>query len=141
MLLGKNLFAASHWKAFLWTPTLHNFFKDKLQLHGRCSVKKVFLKVSQNSQEYTCAGIFWIFLILKDLLQSDSITGVFLWILRIFEEKYLVEHLRTAASNRWFFLEAFRKFQKIFKSTNEKMLLISIAHAAILKGSLHEEFN
>ena len=33
----------------------------------RCSVKKVFLEISQNSQENTCTRVFWIrFLILKN---------------------------------------------------------------------------
>ena len=57
LLLDKNSFAASHSKTFLRTPTILNFLKDKLQLHRRCSVKKVFLRASQNSQENTCAGV------------------------------------------------------------------------------------
>ena len=42
----------------------------------RCSVKKVFLEVSQNSQEDT-----WV---LQLYLKRDSGTGVFLWILQNF---------------------------------------------------------
>ena len=34
----------------------------------RCSVKKVFLKVSQDSQENTCTRVFF----LKKLLKKDS---------------------------------------------------------------------
>ena len=58
LLLDKNSFAASHSKTFLWTPTMQmqNFLKDNIQLLWRCSVKKVFLKASQNSQENYCAG-------------------------------------------------------------------------------------
>ena len=36
-------------------------------------VKKVFLQISENSQEKTCIGVSWV---------TDSDTGVFLWILR-----------------------------------------------------------
>ena len=45
--------------------------------HQRCSMKIVLLKMSQNSQESTCARVFFSTLI-------DSGTGVFLWVLRNF---------------------------------------------------------
>ena len=49
--------------------------------HRRCSVKKVFLKISQNSQENTCVRVsFWLNL---------QVTGNFLWILWNFEEHLL----------------------------------------------------
>ena len=72
LLLVENSFAASHSKTFLW---MSNFWKDKLQLHRRCSVKKIFLNPSQNSQENTCARVS---LFLETLLKSDSSTSVFL---------------------------------------------------------------
>ena len=76
LLLDKNLLGASRSKTLLWMSTMENFLKDKLQLHRRCSVKKMFLKASQNSQKNTCAGDS---LFLETLLKSDSSTGVFLW--------------------------------------------------------------
>ena len=45
--------------------------------HQRCSMKIVLLKMSQNSQENTCARVFFWTLI-------DSATGIFLWVLRNF---------------------------------------------------------
>ena len=42
-----------------------------------CSVKKVFLEISQNSKENTCARVYY---------ERNSGTGVFLWILRNFQE-------------------------------------------------------
>ena len=48
-----------------------------------CSIKKVLLKISQNSQENTCARVSFF----KDLQlyqKRDSDTSVFLWILRNF---------------------------------------------------------
>ena len=47
----------------------------------RCSVKKVFLKISQNSQENTCARAFFNNVVDIDLqlyYKKDSGTGVFL---------------------------------------------------------------
>ena len=44
-----------------------------------CSVKKVFLKISQNSQEKTCARASSF-----NIKREDSGTSVFLWILRNF---------------------------------------------------------
>ena len=48
--------------------------------HLRCSVKKVFLEISQNSQENTCARVPFF------IKKRDSGKGVFLWIFRIFQE-------------------------------------------------------
>ena len=51
----------------------------------RCSVKKVFLKISQNSQENTCVGVSFLQVLGLQLYEKrDSNTGVFLWILRNF---------------------------------------------------------
>ena len=135
LLLDKNSFAASHSKTFLWTPTVWNFFKDKLQLNRRRSVKKMFLKVSQNAQENTCAAFS---LFLETLLWSDSSTGDFLWSLQIFSGRVSCKTPENGCFCVDLFLEVFRKFQKIFKSTNEKMLLVYIVHIAILKGNLHK---
>ena len=49
--------------------------------------KKLFLKVSQYSQENKCVSLFLIKLQVfspASLLKRDSNTGVFLWILQIF---------------------------------------------------------
>ena len=45
---------------------------------------------------------------------------LFLEICKFFQDSYLIERLRTLTSDRGFFLEVFRKFKKILKSTNEK---------------------
>ena len=78
-------FVTSNSKTFSWKSTMYNFFKDKLQLAEavvrRCSVIKVFLKVSRNSKKNSCADVS---LFLENLLKSDPNTGVFLGILRIF---------------------------------------------------------
>ena len=55
----------------------------------RCSGKKVFLKISQNSQENTCARVSFLNKVtcLRPA-KRDSDTGVFLWILRNFKENF-----------------------------------------------------
>ena len=58
--------------------------------HQRHSIKKMFLEISQNSQEITCARASF----LKEAwglqlyLKRDSGTGVFQWILRNFEHLF-----------------------------------------------------
>ena len=59
----------------------------------RCSIKKLFLKISRYSQENTCVGVS--FLILK----RDSDTGFFSCeYCEIFKNTYFEEHLRTAVT-------------------------------------------
>ena len=54
----------------------------------RYSVKKVFVKISQNSQENTCVKVSFLTKSqargLQLYLKRESGTGVFLWILRNF---------------------------------------------------------
>ena len=72
-------------KDFLLLKTLSDMIKAAVQ---RCSVKEVFLEISQNSQENTCASVSFLIKLLawglQLYLKSDSGTGVFLWILRNF---------------------------------------------------------
>ena len=129
----------------------------------------VLLKASQNSQENTCAGVslfletflksdsstgvsLWSLRIFSGHLSCRTPKNYcfcvdfkrFLedfWSLWIFSG-----HLscRTSENDCFcvhFFLELFQKFQKIFRSTSEKMLLLYIIHNAILKGSSHKQFN
>ena len=59
------------------------------KLSSGCSVKKIFWKFLQNSQENTCTGVSLIW------HYRDSSAGVFLWISQ--NDKF-VEHLRTVTS-------------------------------------------
>ena len=58
--------------------------------HRRCSIKKVFLRIPQNSQEITCARVSFLIKFQASGLQfyekRDSGAGVFLWILRNLQE-------------------------------------------------------
>ena len=53
----------------------------------RCSVQKVFLKISENSQENTCSRVSFLI-----KLQGDSGTGVLLRILRNFYEHLFLQN-------------------------------------------------
>ena len=48
----------------------------------------IFLKISQNSQENTCAGVSFLIKLQARSEKRDSGTGVFLWILRNFQEHF-----------------------------------------------------
>ena len=56
---------------------------------------------------------------------------------KFFQDIYLVDTWERLLL-RGLFLELFQKFQKIFKSTSQKMFLVYIIHNAILKGSSHK---
>ena len=63
--------------------------------HCRCFIKKVFFKISQNSQENTCIGVSFFKKIAawRPAALRDSNTGVFRWIsYEIFMNTFLAEH-------------------------------------------------
>ena len=59
----------------------------------RCSRKKVFLEISQNSQENSCASVSFL-IKLQALGLGDSGIGVFLWFCEISKNTFFTEHLR-----------------------------------------------
>ena len=69
---------------------LPDYHKMTRSSHRRCSIKKVFLKISQNSQKNACAGFSFLIKLqiweLQLYSKRDSGTGVSLWILWNFEE-------------------------------------------------------
>ena len=68
--------------------------------HQRCSMKKVFLEISQNSQENTCArASFLIKLQAYNFIKKETLTQVFSCeFCKIFKNTYFTEHLWTTAS-------------------------------------------
>ena len=81
--------------------------------HLRSSIKKVILKISQNSQENTCVGVsISINLHVQAcnfIKKGDSGTDVFLWIQRIFKNTVLSEHLWTTVSEFYKWKQSFWK--------------------------------
>ena len=66
----------------------------------RCSVKKVFLKISQNSQERTCARVSVPATLLKKRLTQAFSSE--LW--EFFKNTFFTEHARATDSEIWTFL-------------------------------------
>ena len=82
----------SHWK---W-----QFFAVRSS-HHRCSVKKVFLEISQNLKENTCVRVSFLIKILKKILciKKDTLTQVFSFkFCEISKNIFFTEHLWTTAS-------------------------------------------
>ena len=75
--------------------------------HRRCS-ENVFLGISQNLQENTCARVSF----LIKLWKKDSGKGVFLWILQNFQEHFF--H-RTPLGDCFWTLSFFRSLGIVFK--------------------------
>ena len=73
------------WNKSNFVP-LKIFFREAVV--QRCSVKKMFLEISQNSQENNLARISFLIKLqapdLQLLKKSDSGTSVFMWILQNF---------------------------------------------------------
>ena len=97
-------------------------------MNRKCSTRKLFLKISQYSQENTCVGISFLIKMqafrAPALLKRDSNTGVFCEHWEIFKNTYFEEHLRTAASESftWFFpaLTNDRKWKRRFLKNKTK---------------------
>ena len=89
-------------------PTYFNALQESIEIkvgidsqckssHRRYSIKKMFLKFSQISQENSCAGVSFLIRVsffLTLLKKRLSCAGVFLWIMRNFKNISFTEHLR-----------------------------------------------
>ena len=85
--------------------------------HQRCSVKKVFLEISQNSEENICARVSFL---IKQLYQKrDSGTGVFLWILRNFYE-HLLATICTHPTTNYVYKEVYQWRVKLLSANPTK---------------------
>ena len=82
--------------------TLISFVRFYISFHRRCSIKKVFLKTLQNSQENTCSRFsFWIIMLqaLGNFIKKGTPAPVFSCeFFEIFKNIYFTEHLRMTAS-------------------------------------------
>ena len=69
-------------------------FQTDKSSHRRCSIKKLFVKISQYSRENTCTEVF-----LKKSCKCEAPTQMFYCeYCEISKNTYFEEHLRTAAS-------------------------------------------
>ena len=82
----------------------------------KCSIKKVFLKFLQNSQENTCARVsLWQSCGPAALWKRDSGAGVFLWIFRNFQEHLFYRTPPVVASE---YEQMVQKMKSEMKKTN-----------------------
>ena len=66
----------------------------------RCPVKKVFLKISQNSQENSCARFYC--LVKLQTLPRETLARVFSYeFCKIFKNSLYTEHLRETAASKF----------------------------------------
>ena len=120
--------------------------------HERCSIKKLFLKISQSSQENTCSRVSFLI-----NLQAEACNFIKKEILaqvlscefcKISKNTFFTEHLRTTASNfiydpknqsvkflwldeTWFLLCYFALFLAL-KVKNEKFLFCGLIRLSFL---------
>ena len=67
--------------------------------HRRCSVQKVFLEISQNSQENTCVRVSFLIKLQASGLQKETLTPVFSCeFCETSKNTFFTEHLRTTVS-------------------------------------------
>ena len=112
------------------------FFSRKL--HRGCSAKKGVLKsFTKFIGKHLCWSLFTSGDFNKKWLQHWCFLVKFG---NFFRTPILQNTWERLLLRGFFFLKVVRKFQKIFKSTNEKLLLIHIVHTAILKGNRHLVF-
>ena len=93
-----------------------------------CTVRKVYLKNSQNSQECNCGRVSFLIKFAgmrpKTLLKKRLSTGVFLWILQHFQEHlFLTEHfqwllLKKEIQQRCFSVNLAKTLTNLFYKTD-----------------------
>ena len=68
-------------------------------------MKKIFLNISQNPQETTCARVYFLIKLHAEscnFSKKDTLTQVFSCeFCKIFKNSFFIEHLFTAASESW----------------------------------------
>ena len=84
--------------------------------HRRCSIKKVLLEITQNSQENTCAKVSFLIKFQasgSNFIKKDTLAQVFSCeFCEISKNTFVTEHLRATASENLFL--CIGKFEKLF---------------------------
>ena len=86
----------------------------------RCSIKQMFLKISQNSQETACARLSFLIKLQAqacNFIKKEALAQVMFSYenCKIFKNIYFIEHLRTTASEGSYFLRKIPTVSDDFK--------------------------
>ena len=110
---------------------LRNFSAIFRSSHRRCSIQKVFLKISWYSQENICGEVSFLIKlqIFKPvtLLKIDSNTGAFLWVSRIFKKRLC---WRTTPYGRFWIFE--NCFLRTYSAQTILILIIQTNYIQVL---------
>ena len=111
-----------------------NLKRNTEAVTGRSSVKKLLLKMLQNSKENICAGVSYLIQLQTwGSIQKETPAQVFYCeFCEFFKNTYLVEHLRTAASRNGCAIHFF-----LYKQLVYKQLALSLKIAKQLWGLNH----
>ena len=117
-LLSHSQTGLKFWRCFVFNNCYSKFIFIQLieAFVRRCSVKKVFFEILQNSQENTCARVFFLI-----KLQASSLTQVFSCeFFEISKNTFFIEHL-------WWLLLTWTMYIKtlhVYKNFNIKIYFI-----------------
>ena len=91
-IIEANYNVDQYCNSLIWPGNFYNRCSKSKAVTRRCLVKKVFLKILQNSQENTCLRSS------LEILSRDFSTDVFLWINEIFKNNFFYRKPPVAAS-------------------------------------------
>ena len=120
--------AQEKWKISILYPKMskevyHQIKFRKSIMSRRCFIKKLFLIISQYSQENTCVGVSFLIncLLIKglQLYSKETPAQVFSWeYCQIFKNNYFEEHLWTAASESFSFYQFYVSLNVFLQEQN-----------------------
>ena len=99
----------------------------------RWSVKKVFLKISQNLQEYTYARVSLIIKLQANFIKKETPAKMFFCELcEIFNNIFFTEHLWAKAAPKWLLKDSSNNYAK---SAKKHLLLRPLFSGATMNGN------
>ena len=94
----------------------------------KCSVKRVFLNILQNSEESNCAGVSFFTKLQTISCRKEVAAHVFSYkICEIFKNIFLKEHLRMTVLDMKFFKQFFTHIPETFGTFRERFIFAIIS--------------
>ena len=99
----------------------------------KCSVKRVFLNILQNSEESNCAGVSFFTKLQTISCRKEVAAHVFSYkICEIFKNIFLKEHLRMTVLDMKFFKQFFTHIPETFGTFRERFIFAIISFFLLL---------